>query len=318
MCYNIAVPATWETMFSGETLQSIYSRSNYDGTPGGSGWSLDQIVLTEKFNKYSGAKCILNDRITGYNRLCRSMNIQNMSIGSLLNDIKNGQYSDYHCLRPYEEYKDINQFIVNAISSKRWDFIDKVVYINLDERTDRKRLMEDNTLNVFDRSKVQRFSAVKHERGNVGCTRSHIEVLKLAIHEGWKNVLILEDDAQWNKYEEGYAKLYELIEKPYDVIMLSPSAAQWDPNTMRLIESETSCGYIVSSSYFVTLLKHYEEGLELLETTGNNNLYVMDEHWKSIQKRDIWYTIIPAMIYQRPGYSDIFYREVDYRYRACL
>ena len=199
-----------------------------------------------------------------------------------------------------------------------WSFIDKVVYINLDERTDRKHDMENNILSAFDTSKVQRFPAVKHERGNIGCTRSHIEVLKLAIREGWKNVLILEDDAQWNKYEEGYAKLYELIQKPYDVILLSPSAAQWDPNTMRLIESETSCGYIVSSRYFVTLLKHYEEGLELLESTGNSNLYVMDEHWKSIQKRDLWYTIIPAMIYQRPGYSDIFYREVDYRYRVCL
>lgn len=319
MCYNIAVPGIWEKMFSGETLETIYSRSKYDGVPGGSGWSLDQIVLTEKFNKYSGAKCILNDRVTGYNRLCRSMNIQHMAIGSLLNDIRNGQYSDYHCLRPYEEYKDINQFIVNAISrSKRWNFVDKVVYINLDERTDRKQHMEDNTLNVFDRSKVHRFPAVKHERGNIGCTRSHIEVLKLAIRERWKNVLILEDDAQWNKYEEGYAKLHDLVQKPYDVILLSPSAAQWDPNTMRLIESETSCGYIVSSRYFVTLLKHYEEGLELLESTGNSNLYVMDEHWKSIQQRDLWYTIIPAMIYQRPGYSDIFYRDVDYRYRVCL
>lgn len=199
-----------------------------------------------------------------------------------------------------------------------WNFIDKVVYINLDERSDRKEHMEQRILNVFDASKVQRFPAVKHERGNIGCTRSHIEVLKMAIREGWKNVLILEDDAEWNKYEEGYAKLQELIQKPYDVILLSPSAAQWDPNTMRLIESETSCGYIVSSRYFVTLLKHYEEGLHLLETTGNSKLYVMDEYWKSIQKRDLWYTIIPAMIYQRPGYSDIFCRDVDYRYRVCL
>ena len=199
-----------------------------------------------------------------------------------------------------------------------WNFIDKVVYINIDERTDRREHMENKILNVFVTSKVQRFSAVKHERGNIGCTRSHIEVLKMAIREGWKNVLILEDDAEWNKYEEGYAKLQELMKHPYDVIMLSPSAAQWDPNTMRLFESETSCGYIVSDRYFVTLLKHYQHGLELLESTGNSNLYVMDEHWKSIQKRDIWYTIIPAMIYQRPGYSDIFCRDVDYRYRVCL
>ena len=178
--------------------------------------------------------------------------------------------------------------------------------------------MEQRVLSVFNPSKVQRFSAVNHERGNIGCTRSHIEVLKMAIREGWNNVLILEDDAEWNQYEQGYAKLQELISKPYDVILLSPSAAQWDPSTMRLIESETSCGYIVSSRYYVTLLKHYEEGLALLESTGNKNLYVMDEYWKPIQKRDLWYTIIPAMIYQRPGYSDIFYRDVDYRYRVCL
>jgi glycosyl transferase family 25 len=246
------------------------------------------------------------------------MNIEGMSIGPLLTNIRAGTYSDYHCLRPYETYKDINNFIVNALVNKtQWDFVDKVVYINLDHRTDRRKQME-RCLSIFESNKVLRFSAVAHQRGNVGCTRSHIEVLKMAIREGWKSVLILEDDMEWNRFEEGYAKVAELVKRPYDVIMLSPSAAKWDPTTMRLYECETSCGYIVSRRYFETLLRNYEEGLNLLETTGNGNLYVMDEYWKPIQKRDIWYTVIPAMIYQRPGYSDIFCGNVDYRNRVCL
>ena len=88
-----------------------------------------------------------------------------------------------------------------------WEFIDKIVYINLDHRQDRRDVMA----KFFEEGgmpseKIIRFSAVKHTRGAIGCLTSHTEVLRMAKKEGWKNVLILEDDLQISKEFCSYAK----------------------------------------------------------------------------------------------------------------
>ena len=90
----------------------------------------------------------------------------------------------------------------------KWNFIDKVVYINLDHRTDRNEHMKRMTKTF--RDKVSRFSAIRNERGIIGCSMSHIEVLKIAIRENYENILILEDDAEWNEFEQGYITLKKL------------------------------------------------------------------------------------------------------------
>jgi hypothetical protein len=113
MCYNIALPSIWKDIFSGETLEKWYTRNVYDGNHGGSGWNIDQLVLIEKFKQYNGKKIILNDRITRYNRLDRYG--FNFNDNTLSNKIQSGVFSDYHCLRPYEKYKNINDFIVDQL-----------------------------------------------------------------------------------------------------------------------------------------------------------------------------------------------------------
>jgi GR25 family glycosyltransferase involved in LPS biosynthesis len=40
----------------------------------------------------------------------------------------------------------------------------------------------------------ERFNAISHSKGIVGCGYSHLEVLKLAKSRNYKNVLIFEDD----------------------------------------------------------------------------------------------------------------------------
>ena len=79
-----------------------------------------------------------------------------------------------------------------------FEFIEHVVYINLEHRKDRRENIE-KELSIFSSEKVQRFDAI-HEpkRGHLGCSKSHIEVLKLAIKFGWKNYLVVEDDAVFN------------------------------------------------------------------------------------------------------------------------
>lgn len=115
MCYNVAHPSVWKQMFAGETLEEWYKLDHYDGNHGGSGWNIDQRVLTKKFKEHTGNRVILNDKITRYRRLCRSDNQVFRNTNELYSNIRSGMYSDYHCLRPYLDYKEMNDKIVSCL-----------------------------------------------------------------------------------------------------------------------------------------------------------------------------------------------------------
>lgn len=191
-----------------------------------------------------------------------------------------------------------------------WEFVDKVVYINLAKRTDRNEHMKRVT-SVFG-DKVIRFEAIESP-GYVGCTLSHIGVIELAVKNQWKNVLILEDDAEWNEFDINYKKLEALACNPYDVIMLGGVAVYKHPND-KLISAQTATAYLVDSSYYYKLISTFEEGLKLLKQTGKDEMYANDQYWKKYQSADNWYILSePCMVYQRPDYSDILNTFVDYR-----
>jgi hypothetical protein len=191
-----------------------------------------------------------------------------------------------------------------------WEFVDKVVYINLEERTDRRKNMERVTKTFGD--KVIRFQAIKEHPGIVGCVKSHIAVLKMAQDNKWKNVLIMEDDAEWNEYYTGYNKLKHLSEINFDVIMLGGTAVYYYPDSLRLVSAQTTTAYLINAHYIPTLLSNFEEGLVGFMNTSNRQSYSLDMYWKQLQSRDTWFVIMPPLVYQTPGYSDIEQTHVDY------
>jgi len=74
------------------------------------------------------------------------------------------------------------------------EYIDRIFYINLYHRTDRKQEIETEFENQGI-TNYERFPAIHHPTiGGVGCGRSHIEVLRIAKERGYKCVMILEDD----------------------------------------------------------------------------------------------------------------------------
>ena len=122
ICYNVAINKTWSNIFNIKILDDIknrikivYSNINYVNKHGGNGWSTDQIYLYDliKFwNNKTNNLIILKDKDTKFRRLCRS----NKTFPSNVNElIKNGYYTDYHCLRPYSKYKNINENIFNLL-----------------------------------------------------------------------------------------------------------------------------------------------------------------------------------------------------------
>ena len=193
-----------------------------------------------------------------------------------------------------------------------WEFVDKVVYINLDSRPDRRTHMEEITQTF--RDKVIRFPAIKETPGAIGCTKSHIAILRRALEEKWGNVLILEDDVEWNNFDQGYAKLEHLAKSSFDVVLLGGSCIYYDQGSYKLFSGQTTTAYLVHSKYIPTLLGNFEEGLVKLQKEPHlHALYAIDMYWKRLHSRDNWYVIMPCLMYQLPSYSDIENTFVDYR-----
>lgn len=189
-----------------------------------------------------------------------------------------------------------------------FEFVEKIVYINLEHRTDRKTQIEDVLKDVSD--KVIRFNAIKEDHGGIGCTKSHIAVLEMAIREGWKNYLVVEDDAMWSNFQIGYPKLQKLAMNPYDVLVLGSVFAKCNSNS-KIFSSQTTTAYIVNSGYYQTLLTNFKEGLSGFLQTRAYHIFAIDQYWKRIQPEGNWYAVLPSLLVQRAGYSDIEKMVID-------
>lgn len=89
-----------------------------------------------------------------------------------------------------------------------WNFVDKFVYINLKERTDRRESIEFQLSSQgVPPEKIIRFDAVKNDDGALGCTLSHIGVMTMAEENKWNNVLVLEDDMIFNDDNESQERI---------------------------------------------------------------------------------------------------------------
>jgi len=190
-----------------------------------------------------------------------------------------------------------------------WEFVDKILYINLDHREDRRNIME----TFFKKGnipmeKVERLSATKRTYGALGCLESHTRALMMAKQQGWKNVLILEDDLEWlEHFEENYKKLEELTNLPkWDVIMLV--GWYWKYEFPRVHNANNAGAYLVHSSYYDTFLQNRRTSVCKLRSgfgfDYHNPKYTADVSWKTLQKKDNWYALEPCMCRQVDGYSD--------------
>jgi glycosyl transferase family 25 len=190
-----------------------------------------------------------------------------------------------------------------------WEFIDKIIYINLDHRQDRRDIMskffKDGSIPL---EKVVRFSAIKRVRGQLGCLESHTEVLRIAKRNRWKNVLILEDDLVWSNFEEGYAKLEALAKLPkWDAIMLAGWYAKY--KFPRVFEAYNTGAYLINGHYIDTLLRNREYSVSKLSRgigfNFKNPKYFADAYWNELIHKDTWYCVYPCICNQVDGFSDI-------------
>ena len=192
-------------------------------------------------------------------------------------------------------------------------YIDKVIYINLEERKDRRESIEILLNKIFNKDKIMRCDAIKDNNGAIGCTKSHIKCLKLAIENEWDNVLIVEDDIDVSKYKSEYI-FEKVIKNDYDVINLNGSNFSYNPFTYKLYRCSSAGSYLVNKHYYKKLKNNREEGLEKFVSTNISKKFAHDQYWKKLQAVDNWKIINPPLFIQKESYSNIEKKIVDYQY----
>jgi glycosyl transferase family 25 len=197
-------------------------------------------------------------------------------------------------------------------------YIDHVFYINMDKRTDRKELIE-TELDAYDIS-YERFKAIEHPFGAVGCSLSHLAILKIAKERKYKSIMILEDDFQFvvpkEELHESIRKLYE-DKVNFDVCMLAynecvPGKTSKYTYLKKVVHCRTTSGYIIRQQYYDKIIQLFELTTPMLEKTKNKPLYACDMAWIPFQTIDKWYRFAKRIGKQRNGFSDIEGRTVFY------
>lgn len=204
-----------------------------------------------------------------------------------------------------------------------YDYIDKIIYINLNNRTDRKIELEEIFVKYeIPKDKIIRLPATKHKYGNIGCYQSHISALNMAIENNYKNVLILEDDFNFSYEKEKINKIFsdffEIFKNKWCVFQLV-----WGPsknvlklggtNFYKCEKGGCTGGYLVNSIFYETMMKNFKEGINKLiasggKTYGKNKIspYNIDMYWIILQKKTFfWVTYLPSLGIMRESKSDI-------------
>ena len=191
--------------------------------------------------------------------------------------------------------------------------MDKIYYINLDKRVDRKEEIEGELKRM--NLEAERYSAIyTPNSGIVGCGYSHLNVLKMARDLQLKNVLILEDDFVFlvdrETLDREIKQFFESdLGKDFDVLMIAyiiqgEREVPGHPNVKKVLNGQTASGYIVHETFYDKIIELYEWAIPLLEQTREHWNYANDHCWKILQPRSNWYAFTERCGKQRPGYSD--------------
>lgn len=223
-------------------------------------------------------------------------------------------------------YDNINNIIKNVFkegfekeeNKEGLNKCDGIVYINLENREDRKKLFleEIEKINI-DVNKLHKVSGIYiPKNGHKGCIQSHILSLRIAKMNSWNITCIMEDDAKLtiepkefnNKVNNIFS---ELKDKKIDwnVIMLSYANENLDNdenyNTINKIKYGTlgTC-YIIKKEYTDKLLQLFEYCQSMMSTEqwGNDDNYepyALDQKWNELINVDKWYCSKNKLIIQR-------------------
>ena len=208
------------------------------------------------------------------------------------------------------------------------EFLDVIYYCNLEHRRDRNSefLGEMERFGVPS-ERIHRMKSVYTPHiGALGCSKTHIQVLKHFIASGKATCAVFEDDFMFTVSKETaeatLAQFFNDIGRNFDVLMLGGNIQVSTPTEFsylkKIIDAQCTSSYVITREFAPVLLELWELAVKRLEVYTyiygrRNNDDCLDMAWKKLQPGSRWYTVDPVFGIQRPSYSDVENCLVDYR-----
>tara|TARA_B110000259_G_scaffold164860_1_gene191239 strand:+ start:1609 stop:2229 length:621 start_codon:yes stop_codon:yes gene_type:complete len=196
-------------------------------------------------------------------------------------------------------------------------------YINLNNRIDRKTHVEKLKKEVSLFKNIERMEACYHQRGDIGCSLSHIKCLNMLLKKQEPYYLIMEDDFCILNSDnfKSFEKEFQTIKNynNWDLLLLTPRGdivkKNYISNFNKIINNQTTTGYIVKHNMIEILLENFKESVIHLTNNEDTNSWALDQCWKTLQLKHnfIYYNKIFGG--QLPGFSNIENKKVDYNQR---
>lgn len=210
-----------------------------------------------------------------------------------------------------------------------FDYFDEIYCINLDKRTSRWELAQNEfkKLGILDR--VKRFSAIDNLGGKRGCFESHMKIIHMAKENNLKNVFIFEDDVavlpcySHEKFEKSInflkdqtweffymgglerrikpRSMYNKLKKKYDTDDVS---TEFD-YIMEAHSVGWNQSYAINSCIFDKIIAEYKNGLwEMLEERWKGRPGRTDRYYQHHLKPKA-YVCVPSFTTQYDVVSDL-------------
>jgi GR25 family glycosyltransferase involved in LPS biosynthesis len=213
-----------------------------------------------------------------------------------------------------------------------FNYFDAAVYINLDKRMDRRQLFENRISQIG--LKISRFSAITPDENDlnltnelkkdsrckfkIGCTLSHISIVKQAKQNGWKNVLIFEDDCIFNPdfIKKMESCVSELRDNKWDLFYMGG-----EPNVKCLPFSENlrfcpesggiygTHSYAINSSFYDRVINfnpYVSVSIDILYLHQINRIYLLAKELLAYQDDNLFSDLWGGCINRSNNYKIVY------------
>lgn len=199
-----------------------------------------------------------------------------------------------------------------------FDYFEEIYCINLDHRTDRWKLAQEEFEKLGIKDKVKRFSAIKDDDGRVGIIKSNMEVVKLAKKRNLKNVLVFEDDVKFIFENKPLENLEKAITQAKNV--------KWKlfylgANTHSKLIKVNKNLILLKNAFAVHSMAYHHTMYDKFLSYANkinrirNQKDILDVYLaQEIQAKHTCLMVNPLLTTQRESYSDIEKRKVNYNF----